>query len=73
MVIAYENPDPKKQGHVAIVRPAPRPQKLLDEGGPLITQAGQKNYAKTSAKIGFQAYPSAWPSGVHYYMHGVQF
>src|SRR5271169_4546455 len=57
VVIVYENPDPKKQGHVAIVRPAPRPQKLFDEGGPLITQAGPKNYTRASAKVGFQPYP----------------
>jgi hypothetical protein len=73
VVIVYENPDPKKQGHVAIVRPAPRPQKLFDEGGPLIIQAGPKNYARASAKVGFQAYPGAWPAGVHYYTHAIEF
>jgi hypothetical protein len=73
VVIAYESPDLRKQGHVAIVRPAPRPQKLLDESGPLVTQAGQKNYTKTSAKIGFQGHPGAWPAGVHYYMHPIEF
>jgi len=73
VVIAYESPDPHRQGHVAIVRPAPRPQKLLDESGPLITQAGQKNYTRTSAKVGFQSHPGAWPAGVHYYMHPIEF
>jgi hypothetical protein len=73
VVIVYVNPDPHKQGHVAIVRPAPRPQKLLDESGPLITQAGQKNYTRTSARVGFQAHPGAWPAGVRYDMHPIDF
>jgi hypothetical protein len=73
VVVAYENPDPKKNGHVAIVRPAPRPQRLLDESGPLIIQAGQHNYRSASAKTGFQATPGVWPKGVHYYMHAIEF
>ena len=34
-----------------------------------MTTRGQKNYAHTSAKVGFQAHPAAWPGGVRYYMH----
>jgi hypothetical protein len=73
VVIVYESPDPHTPGHVAIVRPAVRPQRLLDENGPSIIQAGQKNYVRTSAKVGFEAHPRAWPDGVRYYAHGVVF
>jgi hypothetical protein len=73
VVIVYESPDPHRPGHIAIVRPAERPQRLLDENGPSIIQAGQKNYPRTSAKVGFQAHPDAWPGGVRYYMHAVEY
>ena len=69
VVVVYESPDPHRPGHVAIVRPAHRLERLLDQNGPEITQAGQKNYLKTSTKVGFQAHPGAWPDGVRYYAH----
>ncbi len=71
VVIVYESPDPHRPGHIAIVRPALRPTRLLDENGPEITQAGQKNHTKTSAKVGFLAHPGAWPAGVLYYSHAI--
>ncbi len=69
VVVVFESPDPHRPGHIAVVRPAHRPTRLLEENGPEITQAGQKNYGKTSTKGGFQAHPGAWPGGVRYYSH----
>jgi len=69
VVVVFESPDAHKAGHIAIVRPAHRASRLLEENGPEITQAGQKNYAKTSTKVGFLAHPGAWPGGVLYYVH----
>jgi hypothetical protein len=71
VVIVFESADPHKPGHIVIVRPALRPQRLLDENGPSVIQAGLKNYASTSAKVGFLHHPGAWPEGVHYYAHSV--
>ena len=71
VVVVFESPDPHRPGHIAIVRPAHRPARLLEENGPEITQAGQKNYTKTSTKVGFLAHPGAWPGGVLYYAHPV--
>ena len=72
VVVVYESPDPHKPGHVAIVRPAHRLERLLEQNGPEVTQAGQKNYMKTSTKVGFQAHPGAWPAGVRYYAHVIE-
>jgi hypothetical protein len=69
VVVVYESPDPQRPGHIAIVRPAHRIERLLKENGPEIMQAGQKNYNKTSTKVGFLAHPGAWPEGVVYYSH----
>jgi hypothetical protein len=71
VTIVYENPDPHKAGHIAIVRPAARSERLLEENGPEITQAGEKNYLKTSTKVGFEHHPGAWPDGVRYYAHAI--
>jgi len=71
VTIVYENPDPHKPGHIAIVRPAARSERLLEENGPEITQAGEKNYLKTSTKVGFEHHPGAWPGGVRYYVHAL--
>jgi len=69
VVVVFESRDPHRPGHIAIVRPAHRPMRLLEENGPEITRAGQRNYAKTSTKVGFLAHPGAWPGGVLYYAH----
>jgi hypothetical protein len=71
VAIVYENPDGHKPGHIAIVRPAARSERLLEENGPEITQAGEKNYVKTSTKVGFEHHPGAWPDGVRYYVHAL--
>jgi hypothetical protein len=72
VAVVFESPDSHRPGHIAIVRPAHRPTRLLEENGPEITQAGQKNYAKTSTKVGFLAHPGAWPAGVVYYAHPIE-
>ena len=72
VVVVFGSPDGHRPGHIAIVRPAHRPERLLEENGPEITQAGQKNYTKTSTKVGFQAHPGAWPGGVVYYAHSIE-
>ncbi|HEY2434622.1 MAG TPA: hypothetical protein VGI12_18255 [Vicinamibacterales bacterium] len=69
VAIVYENPDPHRPGHIAIVRPALRSERLLEENGPEITQAGVRNYLKTSTKVGFEHHPGAWPEGVRYFAH----
>lgn len=71
VVVVFESPDPHRPGHIAVVRPAHRPTRLLEENGPEITQAGQKNYTKTSTKVGFLGHPGAWPGGVLYYAHPI--
>ena len=72
VTVVYENPDPHKAGHIAIVRPAARAERLLEENGPEITQAGERNYVKTSTKVGFEHHPGAWPDGVRYYAHALR-
>jgi hypothetical protein len=71
VVVVFESPDTHRPGHIAIIRPAHRPMRLLQENGPEISQAGQRNHIKTSTKVGFLAHPGAWPAGVLYYAHPI--
>jgi len=71
VVIAYESPDAHKPGHVVIVRPSEKSLDALHQDGPQITQAGTHNHASSIAARSFTGHPGAWPDGVRYYWHFV--
>jgi hypothetical protein len=72
VVVVFQSADPHRPGHIAIVRPSDKSMQALQEDGPRIIQAGQRNYNSTSTRNGFKAHAGAWPSGVHYYGHVVK-
>jgi hypothetical protein len=41
----------------------------LQDDDPRLTQAGQKNYLSTNARIAFRYHPGAWPDGILYFVH----
>ena len=53
VVAVYKNADPKKSGHIAIVRPGEKTQEQLALDGPEIIQAGGTNSIRTSLRKGF--------------------
>lgn len=53
VVAVYKNPDPKKSGHIAIVRPGIKSEDLIAIDGPEIIQAGGTNFTRTSLRRGF--------------------
>ena len=74
VVAVFRAPDPKRPGHIAVVRPAVRTAADLDERGPEITQAGGTNYADTTVSTGFNRHPGAWDAdgkAVKFYAHDV--
>ena len=72
---AFENPDPRKPGHIAIVRPSLKSRDLLDAHGPQETQAGATNSLSITTAKGFRHHPGAWVPGgggaIRYYAHAV--
>jgi hypothetical protein len=72
---AFENPDPHKPGHIAIVRPSDKTREELDRDGPEETQAGARNALSTTTAAGFHLHHGAWlPGGggtIRYYAHAV--
>jgi hypothetical protein len=71
VVIVYENPDPHRPGHIVIVRPSEKSAEALRREGPQIAEAGTRNYDSTVAADAFVHHAGAWPDGVHYYWHPV--
>jgi len=72
VVIVYESPNPHKPGHIVIVRPSEKSAAELDAQGPQITQAGAENHDSFIAAQAFNHHPGAWPDGVRYYWHRVE-
>lgn len=73
VVAAFENPDQRHAGHVAIVRPAIHGAQHLHDVGPQIIQAGPHNYNSTSLAHGFKHHPLAWGNRyVRFYAHAVE-
>ena len=70
VVAVYASPDPKKAGHIAIVRPSDKPESRIRREGPDVIQAGMENESSTSLKDGFRHHRGAWESASE---HGVLF
>jgi len=67
VLAAFPSPQPRKPGHIAIVRPAELSESELQANGPQITQAGQQNYLSTTTRQGFRLHHGAWPEGIRYF------
>ena len=71
VVAVCQNPDPKKSGHIAIVRPGTKTPEQITAEGPDVAQAGGTNFNSASLKRGFSNHPEAFPGGIHYYAHAL--
>ena len=47
VLVTYKSPDPKKAGHIAVIRPADLSPEAIRKDGPEETQAGQYNHSAT--------------------------
>lgn len=76
VLCVFLNPDPRKPGHIALVRPSDKSEADLQREGPQIIQAGGTNYASTSVQRGFRQHPGAWVDArrfqVRFYAHAVE-
>ncbi|HTI84773.1 MAG TPA: hypothetical protein VL614_30335 [Acetobacteraceae bacterium] len=73
---AFENPNPHRPGHIAIVRPSLKTRAMLDAQGPEETQAGDINLLHIDTADGFLHHRGAWVPGgggaIRYYAHTVR-
>jgi hypothetical protein len=72
---AFENSDPHRPGHIAIIRPSEKSLIEVDRDGPQEMQAGEQNALNVTTAAGFRHHPGAWKpgggGGLRYYAHAV--
>lgn len=71
VVVSFASPNPRRPGHIAIVRPSLKSTEALAADGPEITQAGASNHSDWTARRGFAHHAGAWPDGVRYFAHAL--
>lgn len=63
VLAVYQRPDPRKPGHIAVVRPSLKDRAALDRDGPQVAMAGMVNYGSTTTAHGFRFHRGAWLPG----------
>jgi hypothetical protein len=72
VVAVYKESDPKRPGHIAIVRPSTKSEAKIREEGPQIIQAGRDNHTSTSLKEGFKHHRAAFRDGlILFFAHAI--
>ena len=75
VLAAFENPDARKPGHIAIVRPSDIDIVALLAEGPFVIQAGGHNALSVPLFRGFANHKGAWVGGgrgsVRFFAHAV--
>ena len=72
VVAVYKSHDPKKSGHIAVIRPSTKGDAEIKTEGPQITQAGGTNRSSAPLKAGFSNHPGAFEKNeIAYYSHAI--
>jgi hypothetical protein len=75
VVAVFQNPDPDRPGHIAVLRPSDKTRAELDRDGPQEAQAGTHNSLSTSVAEGFHGHHGAWEPGgagtVRFFAHRI--
>jgi hypothetical protein len=73
VVATYKEHDPKRPGHIAIIRPSTKSAQQIAAEGPQVIQAGGHNKTSTTLRYGFGNHPDAWgKQQVRYFAHTVE-
>jgi hypothetical protein len=73
VVVTFKTADPKKHGHIAIVRPSTKSDEQILAEGPEIIQSGAQNFVRTTVKEGFKHHPGAFENHeLLYFAHPIQ-
>ncbi len=69
VLAGHLNANPKRPGHIAVVRPANKSLSLIEKEGPQIAQAGIRNYNSASLKMGFKR--SFYNNSITFFAHKI--
>ena len=74
VVAVFKNPDPKKSGHIAIIRPSTKGDAEIKAEGPQVTQAGGTNMTSGTLQRGFGNHPGAFKNNeIAFFSHAITF
>ncbi len=74
VVAVFKNPDPKKSGHIALIRPSTKSEGEIKAEGPQVTQAGGTNMNSGTLKHGFGNHPDAFKNNeIAFFSHAITF
>ena len=75
VVASFANPDLRRPGHIAVLRPSLQSTIRLRMNGPAEAQAGFRNRLRTWVARGFASHPGAWQAdgtgAIRFYAHKV--
>lgn len=71
VMAAVQNANPRRPGHVTIVRPEMLTRAQMAEGGLMLAHSGFQNKLRVNEKTAFVRHPGAWPDGIRYFAHPV--
>jgi hypothetical protein len=71
VVAVFENPDPHRPGHIAVIRPGTPGAARLAAEGPDVTQAGATNALAMPLRRAFSHHHGAWPNQIRYFEHAI--
>jgi hypothetical protein len=75
VVAVYQNPNPDRPGHVAVLRPSEKTLAELDSDGPQEAQAGARNWLSGTVADGFRHHRGGWVPGgegtIRFFAHPV--
>ncbi|HTU53954.1 MAG TPA: hypothetical protein VMF62_08275 [Acetobacteraceae bacterium] len=75
VVAVYENPDPGRPGHIAVIRPSEKTPAALEAEGPEEAQAGRHNALSIPVAQGFAGHDGGWEpggtGGLRFFAHAV--
>lgn len=70
VLATFHNPNPRRSGHIAVLRPADKTPADLAADGPQIIQAGLHNYNSTAVRQGFAGHRGAFANNeILYFAH----
>jgi hypothetical protein len=74
VVAVYKNHDPKKSGHIALIRPSTKGDAEIQAEGPQVTQAGGANMNSGTLRRGFGNHPGAFKNNeIAFFSHAITF
>jgi hypothetical protein len=73
VIACYKSRNPRKSGHIVVVRPYAKDGEMLREEGPQVIQASTNNFSSTTLRQGFRYHRRAFDRGeIRFFTHAIR-